>query len=252
MADRLGGLTALASRAPLVLALATASGPGSAAVLRGEQTLSLRRAADARQHAADVIELVDGALADAGCALDAVDAFAVAIGPGSFTRLRVGLATVKGLAFGGHRMVAPVSTLLAMVESARLEVDPGTPLAPALDARRGELYGAVFAWPAEGGDGALPVARLPEGVHRVEDFLARVPDDAVVVGEGASLCAGVVAEGPPELRPEWGAPEADAVGRVGARLWARGEAVEAAGLVPRYLRRAEAERLRRAGPRSAP
>ncbi|MGH0035355.1 MAG: tRNA (adenosine(37)-N6)-threonylcarbamoyltransferase complex dimerization subunit type 1 TsaB [Myxococcota bacterium] len=244
MADRLGGLRALADREPLLLALCTAAGPGSAALLRGETTLARRVAADARHHAADVIELVDGVLGDAGHGLADVEVFALAIGPGSFTRLRVGLATVKGLAFGSARRAAPVSTLAAMAEAARVHVGPGRPVAPALDARRGQLYAALYApvgEPAADGEAAPDwEARVPEGVYGVEEWLARLPAEAVVVGEGAALCEG----GPVECRADWGAPAADAVGRLGARMAARGEAVSPDALVPRYLRRAEAESLR--------
>jgi tRNA threonylcarbamoyladenosine biosynthesis protein TsaB len=214
--------------------------------MRGEETLALREAPDGRQHAADVIELVDGVLSDAGWSLARVDGFAVAIGPGSFTRLRVGLATIKGLAFGGSRKVAAVSTLEAMAEAAAPRADTRRPLATALDARRGELYGAVFAR-SEVAESGWSV-QVPESVYALDGWLSRVPADAVIVGEGAALCvAPEDAPRPgsgPECRPDWGAPSADAVGRLGARRWAGGHVVEADALVPRYLRRAEAEALR--------
>lgn len=238
MADGLRGLAVLAASSPIILALATAAGAGSAAVVRGDETLSLRRAADARDHAADVLDLVDGALCDAGLSLAGVDGFAVAIGPGSFTRLRVGLATVKGLAFGGTRKVAPVSTLVAMAEAAAADAPEAACLAPALDARRRQLYGAAFERSAEAATGWD--VRLPESVYAIEAWPGLVPAAAVLVGEGAALC-----EDAPHVRhPERGGPCASAVGRVGGRLHARGEAVEAGALVPRYLRRAEAEARR--------
>ena len=84
----------------------------------------------------------------------------VSIGPGSFTGLRVGLATVKGLAFGTDRSVAPVSTLAAL---ARNGLGEALPVAPLLDARRGEVYAAAYA---AGDAGEEPIRRRSPGSSR--------------------------------------------------------------------------------------
>ena len=168
-------------------------------------------------------------------------AFAIAIGPGSFTGLRIGVATLKGLAFGSQAPVAAVSTLAALARAAGAGPEPVVAL---LDARRGEVYGGAFR---RGGGQADP--RLPEGVCGAEQLAARLPARCRLVGEGAALVRG----GACARRSGRGVTLAPAPGRARDRwpssapgLLARGAGIPAAALVPRYLRRAEAE-VRRTG-----
>ena len=111
--------------------------------------------APGRDAAESLLPAVEDLLRAAGCELAAIEAFALSIGPGSFTGLRVGIATVKGLAFGTPRPVAPVSTLAALaVGAGRADV----PVVPMLDARRGEVYAAAYA-----GGGTLARPIVAEG-----------------------------------------------------------------------------------------
>ena len=199
-----------------------------------------------RVHSERLLPAIDRLLESAGRTLDDVDAYAVSIGPGSFTGLRVALATVKGLVLGDDRPVVAVPTLAALAAGAAAA--PG-PVAALLDARRGEVYGAMYA-----AAGSLD-ATLPEGVYRPEELAERLPaEGSVVVGEGA----GPVALRLAELRPELDvlpagsvALRAEAVGVLGRRRWAAGDAVAAETLLPRYVRRAEAE-VKRTGERFEP
>jgi len=191
-----------------------------------------------------VLPLVDLVLRRAGAAPDDVEAFAVSVGPGSFTGLRVGIATVKGLAFGSGRPVAAVSSLRALARRAPAEASVAAAL---LDARRGEVYGAAYALPAP-----LPRELVAEGVYRPEELGAKLSAEPglALVGEGALLHAEALRAALPEARlvPDASAPRARDVGVLGARHLARGEGIAAEELVPRYLRRAEAE-VRRTGMR---
>jgi tRNA threonylcarbamoyladenosine biosynthesis protein TsaB len=184
---------------------------------------------------------VDAVLREAGLSLADVTGFAVAIGPGSFTGLRVGLATLKGLAFGDPRPVAPVSTLAAL---ARLAGDPRPePVAAVLDARRGDVYAAVW----DAGDDPEPI--VPESVHGVGDLVARLPARCLWVGDAVGgLPEGAGDAARPGVRPGPAGPCAGHVGVLGARLLAAGGGLPAAELVPRYLRRAEAEARRTGEP----
>lgn len=92
-------------------------------------------------HAAHLLSLLERLLAEAGWSRDVVDAYAACRGPGSFTGLRVGLGTIRGLALGAGRPCVGVGTLDAMAEA----VGPvGGDRVPLLDAGRGEVYGARF------------------------------------------------------------------------------------------------------------
>jgi tRNA threonylcarbamoyladenosine biosynthesis protein TsaB len=180
-------------------------------------------------------------LGKAGTDVSRLDAFAVSIGPGSFTGLRVGLATVKGLAFGSEQLVAPVSTLAALACAAPRR---DLPVVPLLDARRGEVYAAAFDLA-----GDLPRPTLEEGVYTPAELVARLPARCVLVGEGVALCGDEIRAGLGEgALAVPGEPAARHVGVLGARMLARGEGVKAGETVPRDLRRAEAE-VRRTGRR---
>ncbi len=229
----------------LVLALESATAALSVALLRGEDLVE-EVLAPAGPAAKTLLPAVDCLLNRAGVALGEVEAFAISIGPGSFTSLRVGIATVKGLAFESDCPIAPVSTLAALALAAgptdRLVV-------PMLDARRGEIYAAAY----EGSSGREAV--LPEGVYTPEALCARIRPPCLLVGEGATLCGEAIAaalgEGVAVLLPPEGNALARHVGALGAEQLARGSWVSAAQLVPHYLRRAEAE-VKRTGERFEP
>ncbi|MDJ0866814.1 MAG: tRNA (adenosine(37)-N6)-threonylcarbamoyltransferase complex dimerization subunit type 1 TsaB [Myxococcota bacterium] len=233
------------SGSPLILALETATDVVGVALVRGGEVLAAwRDLGRARPASEALLPAVDAVLAKGGVALAAVEAFAVSIGPGSFTGLRVGVATVKGLAFGEERPVAAVPTLAALAALAGPR--PG-PVAALLDARRGEVYAAVYP----GDESTDPL--LEPGVFRPDELAAALPaGGAAAVGEGVAIAADA-------LRGRWGAdlellpppaghPDPVAVARLGGRLLAAGAGLEAAALVPRYVRRAEAE-VRRTGER---
>lgn len=229
--------------AGLLLALETSCGRPSVAVLRGEALLAEEHAAPGRTGAESLLPCVDAVLQRAGVGLAELDGFAVSIGPGSFTGLRVGVATLKGLAFGSDRPAAAVSTLAALAQR-----EPATSAAvvPLLDARRGELYAAVFT-PGE----AEPAPGAPaEGVYTPEELAARLPERCVLVGEGVPLFGARLRalRGPGVRLGPASDPRAADVGALGRRLLLRGEGVDVAALVPRYLRRAEAE-VQRTGER---
>src|SRR5436853_7693656 len=92
-------------------------------------------------HAAILLPLIDDLFTGSGRALTDVNAFAVALGPGSFTGLRIGLSTVKGLVYGSEAPVVGVSTLHAA--AARVEGFAGY-ICPFIDARKKEVYAALF------------------------------------------------------------------------------------------------------------
>jgi tRNA threonylcarbamoyladenosine biosynthesis protein TsaB len=234
---------------PLLLAIETATTAMSVALLRGEVLVAEITTCDERVHSTRLLPALETLLAQAAVGLGEVQAFAVSIGPGSFTGLRIGLATVKGLAFRTGRPVAAVPTLAALAASA--DSAPG-PVAALLDARRGEAYVGLYeraATAASTGPGAPIAYPGSEGVYTPDELAARLPAGCtLVVGEGAEGFASALAERRGPARLSATIASAARVGRLGAGQLARGEAVAAEALVPRYLRRAEAE-VRRTGER---
>jgi tRNA threonylcarbamoyladenosine biosynthesis protein TsaB len=215
-----------------ILALETSGAEGSVALLQGDRLRERGLPADVPTAEA-LLPAVDALLREAGVALSELSGFAVSIGPGSFTGLRIGVATVKGLAFGSDRPVAAVPTLAVLAAGAP---GPG-PVVALLDARRGEAYAAGYRAP-----GDLEPAALPEGLYGGEALASRLPAGCRLVGEAAALAAPALGQAPRLVSP----PRAADVGRLGRVILARGQGVPAAILVPRYVRRAEAE-VRRTG-----
>jgi tRNA threonylcarbamoyladenosine biosynthesis protein TsaB len=233
-------------RAPLLLALETSGGEASVALLRGDALLGERRAPAGRPGSERLLPTLDRLLRAAGVAVGDLDAFAVAAGPGSFTGLRVGIATLKGLAFGSRAPVAAVGTLDALALRAPRGRDA---VVAVLDARRGEVYAASFA---RTGEGPVP-ADLREGLYTVEELASRLPPRCVLVGDGVAVCGerlrAALGPGVRCVPPPRGRPRARDVGVLGARMLREGLGIDAADLVPRYVRRAEAE-VRRTGERT--
>ena len=125
-----------------ILAIETSTAACSVALSVGESRFS-RYSEEPRSHTRLIMAMVDAVLVEAGITVAMLDAIAVTVGPGSFTGLRIGFATVQGLAFGAQLPVIPVSTLQVMAQTYRRKYTdndqrPGVVM-PLLDARMGEF-----------------------------------------------------------------------------------------------------------------
>jgi len=226
----------------------SATAVASVAILRGGGVLAEREGVSGHHHSETLLPMIDSVLTDAGCTLEDVGAYAISIGPGAFTSLRIGLATIKGLAFGSDAPVAAVSTLEGLSEGAgvceELKIGPGDIIVPLLDARRGEAYAAIHRVRDAATGGGLETL-LGDCVLTPAQIAERIPENALLVGEGAALFADAIrSASPPAHRIEPAPPtmpHARTVGRVAERLLAAGGGEPAESLVPRYVRRAEAE-----------
>jgi len=189
-----------------LLALETSTLAGGAALvdgdrLVGESTLNIRVT-----HSERVLVAVDRLLADAGWRPSDLEGLAVSIGPGSFTGLRIGVSTAKGLALALRLAVAPVPTLDA--------------LAAALGMRREWDYLALTA----------------------AELAARLTEPVVLLGDGAPTVSSPFARLAPLARRF---PSPACVAQLGQELLARGGGRPPAEIVPLYLRPSEAELKRR-------
>jgi tRNA threonylcarbamoyladenosine biosynthesis protein TsaB len=217
-----------------VLAVDTSTMAGGVALVDdtrvvGESLLDVRTT-----HSERLMLAVERVLADAGWAPASLDGLAVAVGPGSFTGLRIGLAAVKGLALALGRPIAAVPTLDAMAAGLPWTVRP---VCPVLDARKGEVYACLFRW-----DGVAMRREWEYLALAPEALAARLSEPVIGVGDGAALI------GSPFLTvtlPVRRGPSAAVVGWLGQERLRRGETVDAAALVPLYLRPSEAELKRR-------
>jgi tRNA threonylcarbamoyladenosine biosynthesis protein TsaB len=159
-----------------VLGFDTSTAATAVCVLRGdgeafEHEPPVARLSEPPGHSRELMPAVDRVLRDAGLGFGDLDALAVGIGPGGFTGLRIGLATAHGIARGRELPLHPVSSLAALAAGI------GAPVAlPLIDARRHEVYGAVFAH-GDLLDG--PFAASPEAAA------AKAPAGALAAGDGS-------------------------------------------------------------------
>jgi tRNA threonylcarbamoyladenosine biosynthesis protein TsaB len=168
----------------IVLALDTATGACSAAVIRDGTLLASRSEPMTRGHQERLAPLVQEVMSEAGLAFAEIDRIGVTVGPGSFTGLRVGLAFAKGLGLALGKPCIGIGTLEALAAS-----DPGPGLTAAvIDAKRGQVYLQVF----QDGTPVMAPDVLPVeiGAARLAEFWAG--GLARLVGPGAALLDGVL------------------------------------------------------------
>ncbi len=210
---------------------------------QGAINVAAQTSADShRLHAEGLLDALQWVLHAAGRTLRQVDCLAVSIGPGSFTGLRVGAAAWKGLAFALNLPLVAVPTLDAM---SRLNAVVDGVVAPMLDARMGEVFGAVYRF------SQLRREKLtPDLVCSAEELLTHIPEGAgpvLLPGDGALRYRADILACLPEacILPEtMGTPRADAVAVEARHLLLQGVEVRAACAAPRYLRASQAEQAR--------
>ncbi len=221
-----------------ILAIETSTMLGGAAVMdSGAGLLAEVRVNVKAAHSERLMSEVDYVLAQASCAVQDMDALAVATGPGSFTGLRIGLSTAKGLAFAAGLPVVAVPTLEAF---ASCFPHSEFPVCPLLDARKKEVYAALFVH--KGGalkklmpETAIKASELAEGLsgHRAVLFTGQGAD---IYREELTRVMGDRAVFAPAM-----APSPSAVARLGLEKALRGEFSDPAALSPFYIRKSEAE-----------
>lgn len=227
----------------LVLGIETSAVQGGVALV-GEQGLVSEYTLNVEvTHSERVLPAIERMLADLGCGLAALGGLAVSIGPGSFTGLRIGLSTAKGLAYATGLPVAAVPTLEAM---AWVLPQARPPVCPVLDARKQEVYAALFQHGPDGltrlmEDAALAPEALCEKIKKPTLFLG---DGLGAYGELFRRLLGERLLVPP---PAQRGPRAACVAELGRQKLLRGESEDIRSLAPRYLRPSEAE-LRRPTP----
>ncbi len=203
----------------------------------GEITLNI-----AITHSERLLAAVDRLLADCGLAPADLEGLAVSVGPGSFTGLRVGLATVKGLAMALDLPIAPVPTLDAL--AARLPF-ADAPVCPILDARKNEVYLSLYRWRGDRMCREREYLALPP-----ELAVAELTAPVILLGDGVEACRPWLDGQGDGIRIAPVAqrlPTAATVAELGHVLLAAGGGVGAEALVPLYLRPSEAELKARRG-----
>ena len=221
-----------------ILAVDTTTGSGSVALLDDRRLLAEINAESGLTHSAHLLRSVDFLLKKSGLQIQDIDGFAVAAGPGSFTGIRIGLSTVKAFAFASKRPVAPVSTLAAL--ALKLGETQGRLLCPFVDAKKGEVYAALFERRAKD---FKEVIRA--GAYGPDAFLSRLPAHRVIhfIGNGVDVYRDKVLaylkdNARLSARSLFIGHE---VGLLGYDMLKRGKGLSGEAIVPIYYRKSQAE-----------
>ena len=228
-----------------ILALDSSAVVASVALCDGETLLAEYTLNNGNTHSETLLPMVETLLSHFGMSADDIELFAASSGPGSFTGVRIGVATLKGLAFAKNTPCAAVSTLEALAENA---VSLGGLICPVMNARRAQVYTALFR-----SDGKTLTRLLPDSalaLTELDDLLAAYGEPVIFVGDGYAITRKALKktearEIPDRLRHQ----SAYSVAQVARRAYENNEATTDAALAVTYLRpsQAERERLEREG-----
>ena len=155
----------------MLLALDTTATIATAALFRDGELLSEREADSSKKHAETALPLIDQLLEENGVTISQIDLFAVDVGPGSFTGVRIGVSLVNALAFAAGKQVVAVDSLETLALSAG---ETSRPVAAMIDARNGNAYAALY----QAGSTLIEPCAV-----QTESFLAKLPQDAILVGD---------------------------------------------------------------------
>ncbi len=220
-----------------ILGIETSTKTGSVAIVSEDGVVAQYSLNIEVTHSERLMSTVDRVLKDTGLAVHDLDGFSVAIGPGSFTGLRIGLSTVKGLALATGKPIAAVPTLQALAWNLPYSVYPVCPL---LDARKNEVYAALYRFA-----GTALVQVLPETAISIFRLAHQISEKVVFTGEGSRIFRNGIQEVFGEravFAPHSAAlPSGAKVAEIGLDMIKNGRQAEPDRLTPLYIRRPEAE-----------
>jgi tRNA threonylcarbamoyladenosine biosynthesis protein TsaB len=222
----------------IVLSMDTSTLVGSVAVTREKQVLAEYTLQVRLTHTRHLLLLIERIMEDCGITFDTLDALAVTVGPGSFTGLRLGIATVKGLAYAAGKPVAGIPTLLALAEN--LPFAP-YPICPMLDAKKKEVYCGLYQIQEDG----IIFKEWEDCAISPQNLINHIHNKTIFLGEGSRLYQNL-------LKQNLGAKavfvpdnynfiRASNVGRLAYERLKQGKGDDVFTLTPCYLRRSEAE-----------
>ncbi len=226
-----------------LLAVDSSSLTASVAVIEDEKIIAEFFINAGLTHSQTLAPMIDGVIKNLSLKLDELDFFAVTNGPGSFTGLRIGMATIKGMALALGKPCVGVSSLLAAAYGLK---DFYGIVSACMDARRGEVYNAVFK------SSGAAISRLTEdrsiSIDQLAEEFKNYNCKIKLVGDGAEMCYNILARdyklSQIELTSEGQRyVRASQVGFAALKDYISGKLVTAANIKPNYLRVSQAERL---------
>ncbi|MDE0186863.1 MAG: tRNA (adenosine(37)-N6)-threonylcarbamoyltransferase complex dimerization subunit type 1 TsaB [Candidatus Poribacteria bacterium] len=214
-----------------ILGVDTSTPIGSVGLIDGENFVGEHSLNIVQTHSSRLIPTIDQILKWANLTVHELDACAVGIGPGSFTGVRIGVGAAKALCYAIRKPIVGVSTLAAVADNLRYT---NTLICPVLDARRNEIYGAVF-------HGGERLERKSDDLCvPIEAFLDRVSDTAVFVGDGLKRYSGAIlkrfGENAILASAAFNVPRGSNIARLGYERILNGRTDDYFSLTPNYVR----------------
>ena len=162
----------------------------SVALAENGSIISYRESSAPKAHASLTAVFIDEMLKEQGLSIADCDAVCVSMGPGSYTGLRVGVSTAKGLCFGSGKPLLAVGTLNTLVEQAQ---DEYKYIIPMIDARRMEVYTAVFEIAGQTGNDVCQITETAPAIIDENSFVEYLEQGACLfIGDGAGKCENVI------------------------------------------------------------
>lgn len=221
-----------------ILALDTTTGCGSVALLDNARLLAEINAESPTTHSSRLLRSIDELLKRNSLQVQDIEGFAVAVGPGSFTGIRIGLSTIKAFAFASRKPLAPVSSLAAL--AMKLRETQSRLFCPVVDAKKGEVYAALFER-----QGRSLRTVIQEGAYGPDALLTRLPAHRVIhfIGTGVEIYGEKIRAylGDKARLSSRSLFIGFEVGLIGYGMLRKGKGVNAEDLVPLYYRQSQAE-----------
>lgn len=226
----------------IILAVDTSAKTASVAVSKAGKILGEFFIDTGLTHSETLIPMIECLLVNVGISISQVDLFAVVTGPGSFTGVRIGVSAIQGIAFANDKKCVSVSSLEAMAYNL---VDKDCIISCCMDARRGQVYNAIF----ENNKGRL--VRIVDdrliSAENLADEICKYNKEVNFVGDGAEMCYNVIRQKFTNLdlylvSPNFRYTKATGVILVAEKMFRCDQVLSACSLAPVYLRLSQAER----------
>ncbi len=221
-----------------ILAIETSTMLGGVAIMDEAEGLILETRLNVKTaHSERLMTEVGHALKQAGMGISDIDVFGVAIGPGSFTGLRIGLSAVKGFSYATGKPIVSVPSLEAFAWNFPYSAHP---VCTMFDARKKEVYAAVFQWRGRGFERVMDEISI-----KPADLVNSLDGKVIFAGEGALIYRETIAELAGENAvfpaPHYMVPSPSNIASLGLRKALSGDFSEPVTLAPFYIRKSEAE-----------
>lgn len=224
----------------IILSIDSSSSTATCALVKEDKILGEINLNDKKEHSVILMDLIDSLLTRCNLTLDDVDGFAISEGPGSFTGLRIGMATIKGLAFGSNKQCLAISTLDTLAYNV---INFNGIICPIMDALRGNVYTNLY----KNNNGKLEAISEANclSIEELVSVLKEKNEPIIFLGDGLTKHKEYLLENLSNLSfapLNSNYPKASSLGELAIQLFNSGVTQDLNKIAPVYLRKSQAER----------